>query len=289
MKLRREMRLGLSALVVLQILLSMLAISLLTRMGPAVERILRENVYSVEAVEDMASILATHRGGAVPPAFDAALTRARENVTEAEEEPLLSALEQDAAPAFEGNPQARERVISALRELGNINRESMYRADEDAQELGLAGAWAAATLGAISLALGVVIFRRLRSRLEIPLTEIHRTVQAVRRGNGQARCARLEGPTELEQVGEDLNWLLDRRPARDVESNKATERDVILRRALLRLASQQGHRLMIVDDDDGLVLGSTEDYEAWKQDEGTWTQERLEGTSVRVMATDAKD
>ena len=78
MRLHREASIGIGAILALQILLSMLGIALLTRMGPAVEQILKENVFSGEAVEDMlAAVATTPAGEEVPPHFVAALERAR--------------------------------------------------------------------------------------------------------------------------------------------------------------------------------------------------------------------
>jgi len=283
MKLRREIRLGLSALVVLQILLSMLAISLLTRMGPAIERILEENVYSVEAVEEMVSVLAVTDATEPTPDFVAARARARDNVTELEEEPLIDVLETEAKPAFAGDGEAKARLVVALRQLGDVNRQSMRIADTRAQELGQAGAWAAALLGAMSLALGILVYRRLRQRLEVPLAEIHRTIRAVRRGNGQARCGQLEGPTELGQVREDLNWLLDRRPVGESEVHRAADRDVVLRRALTALAQAHDQRVLLLDEDGHLVFGDLTDYEAHREDPEGWTAQALDGTNTRML------
>ena len=67
MKLRREARIGIGAIMVLQFALSMMTIALLSRMGPAIERILQENVRTEEAVEQMLAELShAHTARAVP-------------------------------------------------------------------------------------------------------------------------------------------------------------------------------------------------------------------------------
>ena len=86
MQLRREASVGIVAILVLQVLLALLAITLLTRMGPAIGWILQENVYSAEAVEAMLAELAAGQDEA---AFDEGLAHAQANVTEAEEPAVL--------------------------------------------------------------------------------------------------------------------------------------------------------------------------------------------------------
>ena len=211
MKLRREAALGFAALLVVQVSSSGLAIALLARMGPAVGQILQENVYSIEAVEDMLTELAIHaeRTDTITETFVNALERARSNVTEDAEVPLLEQIEADKDEAFGDDPEARGRVVASLRELGRVNRASMQRADARARSLSLAGAWAASMLAGLAFALGIVAYRRLRLRLELPIVALRDTLRRVRAGSWQARCPPVDAPREVEQIARDINWVLD--------------------------------------------------------------------------------
>ncbi len=287
MDVRRETRLGLSVLLVVEILLCMLSISLLTRMGPAIERILEENVYSVEAVEEMISIMALADGedGEVPEAFEAAHGRIRDNVTEAAEKPLVEQIDQDTVAAFAGDAAARARVVASLRELGDVNRLSMRVADDRAQRLGQTGAWAAVLLGASSLAVGILVYRRLRLRLELPLEDIRRTLRAVRNGNRHARCGSVDGPAELEQIAEDIDWMLDHsrgvgRPERGQAS--AASRDAALRRALDWMGRRHGDTVLLLDANAKLVFGDLEDFQDHEEHAEAWQREALAGTSLTL-------
>lgn len=247
MKLRREASLGLGALLGLQLALAGFAVALLTRMSPAIEHILEENVYSGEAVEQMLAELTLHADTPVEARerFDEALARARSNVTEDAEPALLDSIEAGADAAFAGDIAVRRQVADTLRHLAEVNRESMIRADERAQRLGRAGAWAAAILGASSLALGIVVYRRMRARLEVPIEAVRRCLHAARGGNWQARCVASDGPLEVRQIADDVNWLLDELRQRAHADTEATE--PVARAALLAMLERCPGPAAVVD------------------------------------------
>ena len=53
MRIHQEASLGIGSILALQVVLSALAIALLTRMGPVIEHVLAENVFSSQAVQEM--------------------------------------------------------------------------------------------------------------------------------------------------------------------------------------------------------------------------------------------
>lgn len=300
MKLRREASLGIGAILTLQILLSMLAIALLTRMGPAIERILEENVYSGEAVEEMMALLATQpEPGPVPEGFDDALRRAQDNVTEEPERPLLATIERESPAAFAGDGSARRDTVRALRQLGQVNRDSMSRADAQAKRMGQAGAWAAALLGALALALGIIVYRRLRLRLELPIEELRRTTQRVRAGNLQARCPAGVGPHEVKQIASDLNWMLDRwlHEGRDDTPAGDEEREAEVRRVLAWLLDRQPTPAAILNGDGrkiaanqaAMTLDVGPSFSPDGSPEGVpaWTTETIPGTALQLATLSA--
>lgn len=253
MRLRKEASLGISTMLTLQILLSILAITLLERMGPAIEKIIQENVYSAEAVEVMLAQLALGGGNEQPVTEDfvKALERAKANVTEEAEGPLLSDIEAYHREAFVGNEDAREIVINALRELGKVNRDSMILADEQAKRLSQTGAWGAALLGAVALFLAIVVYRQLRLRLEVPIEHLHRTTERIRAGNLQARCAINTGPVEVQRIGTDINWLLDRIALADetLADERDHDRELEIRKTLGWLLDRHQHAALIIDEE----------------------------------------
>lgn len=292
MRLRREASLGIGVLLVLQILIAMLAIALLTRQGPAIEQILQENVYSGEAVEEMLALLAESPPGPVPAGFEEALRRARDNVTEDSERPLLVTIEGQRRAAFLGEPQARRDTIAALRQLGLVNRTSMDRADVKAKRLGQAGAWAAAMLGALALGLGFLVYRRLRLRLELPIEELRRTAHRVRMGNTQARCPTGAGPDEVKQIAQDLNWILDEwlyhgHPEASIHDER---REAEIRRLLVWALDREPTPLVVVDADGHRVAtnqaGMQLELPAPEASSEGWTWQQIPHTSLRLARLD---
>jgi hypothetical protein len=214
-----EARLGIRLLLALQLLTSLAAVLLLARMTPAVGRILRENVFSTEAVESML-------GGLVQgddTKLRLGLERARGNITEPAETEILDTIDRLTPAARTGDPGARAGIVQALHSLGDVNRRSMDRADQAATRLGRAGAWAVAMLGFVGFLGSLAVTRRLEQQLLEPLRELDHAVRSVREGDRFRRVgAAGEEPWPLV---ENINWLLaqrsTRRPERDAEAHRA--------------------------------------------------------------------
>ncbi|MGD8317267.1 MAG: hypothetical protein PVH21_01275 [Myxococcales bacterium] len=219
MELRRELLLTIGALVSMNLLLAFGSIGLLVRMGPAIERILQENVYSIVAAEEMLAELA--ESGGAPLSADArarvkqSFDRAEKNVTEPSEQPVLDSVERSLENAMSGDPQARSQVVGDIRQIIRINREAMKSVDEDARRLGSAGAWAAVLVGFISFLLSLVVVVRLQNRFVRPLVDLYQVLESARQGDRLRRCRVVDAPREVIQVTQSVNKLLDERLQRD--------------------------------------------------------------------------
>jgi len=215
MDLRREFLTTIGALVGLNILLAFGMIGLFVRMGPAIERILEDNLESIVAAEEMLAVIAEADTGGVKSAererFETAWQRIRDNVTEPEEPAVLVAVERSVPGALDGDYAASVALVHDLRELISVNREAMRRADREAKRLGGAGAWAAVLVGFLSFALSLFIMSRLRRRLLTPLVDLHDVLEAAKTGDQFRRCRGSDAPAELRQVLEAVNHLLDER------------------------------------------------------------------------------
>lgn len=214
-ELRRDVLLPLVVLMAIVVLTSVGTVALLGRMAPAIERIIAENVYSLEAAEEMLAVVAS---GATDHSarqrFEAALLRAEGNVTEDRERQALGVLREQRAWFFAGDPAARSAVVEALRTLGQANRAAVIRGDEEAQRLGYASAWAAVFLGAISFAWGLLAIRRARRRLIDPLHEVAAVLENARTGDRYRRTRRIAAPAEIERIMSGVDDLLDARALR---------------------------------------------------------------------------
>jgi hypothetical protein len=215
MQTERDLYIGIGALVALFLLVAFGTVGLLMRMSPAIERILRENVASLEASEEMMAALAlagpAQAQAPIEARFRAALRRAKTNITEEQERPALARLEAAAPGALRGEPGDRAIAVEALVALHRVNAASMRRADERARQLGLGGAWAIVFLSCVALAASAAVLRRLRQRLVAPLQELSSTLDASSRGDRHRRCRPMSAaPIELARILTKVNGLLDR-------------------------------------------------------------------------------
>ncbi len=214
-ELRRDVLLPLIVLMAIVVLTSAGTVALLARTAPTIERIMSENVYSLEATEEMLAVIA--HGPATDGErlqFEAALKRAEGNITEDSERASLSEVRTQMNAALSGEIAARDDVIQSLRDVGNVNRGAVIRGDDEATRLGYASAWAAVFLGAISFAWGLAAVRRARARLINPLHEVAAVLEAARAGDRYRRCKRIPAPAELERIMAGVDDLLDARALR---------------------------------------------------------------------------
>ncbi|MCA9489490.1 MAG: hypothetical protein KC621_06190 [Myxococcales bacterium] len=227
MRLRVETVVGVGALLALQLTTSFAAIGLLARTSPAAEQILREDV-SLAAVEEMLGVLAIDGDAAM---FDGALQTARDEASSEEESQLARRIGVRAPAALEGDPAARIDVVALARELSASNRERMEELDRQARFLGRAGAWASMLLGAAGFLLSVVVYRRLRRRLEEPVLALDALLVAFRQGELRQRANVHEGPLETRRIAENVNFLLDRHEEdlrRPVPTEVRTDRALLI-------------------------------------------------------------
>ena len=212
MEVRRDVLLGVGALFALNLLIAFVSISLFNRMGPVIDRIQSENVYSVEAGQQMLAALARAEGplgaGEIQ-ALDAGLERARSNVTEEAEREPLDWLTRMRQVAITGSRQARTQTVDQIEMLTAINYRAMATADAEARRLGLAGAWFSVFVAGFALVLSVVAARRLDQRLVQPIRELWSTLQALRAGDTHRRCSVAQAPVEFGRIFTQVNEILD--------------------------------------------------------------------------------
>lgn len=209
---KRELRFGIGLLLASQLVMALGAIGLLSRLVPAIDRILQENVTSIEAAERMLVFLALREEGEeLDRDFHEALERAKANVTEKAETPILERIELGAAELVAGDSLAYEPTVDALQELVAVNRDAMRETRDRASRLSEAGAWAAVLLAMLVFSAGVVIAIRVQRRIVEPLEEIFAVSRSLEAGDPFRRCQFRDAPGELRQLMVTLNELLDER------------------------------------------------------------------------------
>lgn len=249
MDLRRDMLLPVVVLLVLVVLVGFGAVTLLARMAPAIERIITENVDSLEAAEELLALFA---GRGDPRGetgrFEAALARLTANITESEEAVQIELVRQQGPAGLKGDATARQAAVAALRRLAEINREAILRTDRQAKRLGYAGAWAAVLLTTVAFAWGLVALRRMGRRLVDPLTELATVVRAAADKDAHRRCRPMAAAPELQLLMAGVDELLDDR-ARARRARPATPADPAVRAIISDLLDDFEEPAIVVDDD----------------------------------------
>lgn len=249
----QELRLALGALLLLQLINTLGTLAVLGRMSPMIERILGENVSSLEATEEMlVQLTATSTGGFVRERFEEALESAKANVTMNEERPLLELIElmlEDAVARPHG--ESRARTVAAITDLAALNRQAMSEANLQAKQLAASGAWASVLLGVISFLLSAVFVRRLTREIASPLTQLRSVIDAAVRGDTYRRF-RGEGSGEVLEIGRGLNRLLDGR-LEPIKRRSLAEFD---RAVVLRLLDSAGRAAVVIDHQGTVLIAS---------------------------------
>lgn len=224
MQLRQQFRLSLAIVVGFQLITAFGMIGLLSRMTPAISEILDENAYSIEAAQQMLLVLSERPleqdAAALQQEFEAALERAKNNITEPGEPEALARLESFHAAAIAGDSAALRETVEGIRQLVQINRDAMLRADHEARRLGTAGAWAAVLLAIAALAATVVVGRRLAGSILNPLAELYEVSESARLGDKFRRCRTSAARAEMRRLLESVNHLLDERMAQNLAAGE---------------------------------------------------------------------
>ncbi|WP_321283821.1 hypothetical protein [uncultured Vibrio sp.] len=214
MRLAHAVRVGSWVLVGLNLLMAVGAIAVFSRMAPAIEVILDRNERTLQACENMLSILAlVDNGSRFSPheerAFRKAFIRAKDNVTEEQEPLALEQIENNLQQLFAGDRLTRRRSVEAILSLGQINRHAMIVADQHAQHLGRNGAWGVAFMAISAFFAGVLFIRGLTKRVVTPLEEIHTVMNAHRNGDTMRRCTGVDLAQDVSLVFTGINEMLD--------------------------------------------------------------------------------
>ena len=291
MEFRRDMLLGVGALLSLLMLVCFGAIGLFARMSPAIEQIIQENDASLEAGEEMLRVVAVaqDRPGdtQLRERFGAALERVRQNVTENDEESEIAILGEEGQRAIEGDVVARVKTIAALERLAVINRSAIHRADAEVRRLGWAGAWSVAFLGLVGFIAGLIVLRRVDSRILQPLTTVHATLAAVKQGDSHRRVHVPAVSSDVMFIMHAVNDLLDQAAiAANAPSQIKPPTDTAdLRAVLLHLIDDRAEPCAIVRPDGAIEAADRDVLELLQGTAGAELAAALrEGASGNIVA-----
>jgi hypothetical protein len=284
MNLRREVIAAFAALIVILLLTSLGAVGLFARMSPAIEKIIQENGYSLEACERMLAVLAEASASSDPvpedlrtrsARFDAALAAARNNVTEPEETPLIELIESAAPRALSGDAAALSTTVEAVRSLADINRNAMKRVDREARRLGTAGAWSAVFLGLLGFAIALYVVERLLQKIVKPLAELQSVLASAMSGDRTRRCTPGTAAPDIEFVKSSFNTLLDQGVRSDAPAGREILHCRAARTVLVHLLDQIEEARAVVDTSGTVIAANGPAVALLRGSTGERVKERL--------------
>jgi hypothetical protein len=222
---KRELQLGIGVLTLTMVLLAFGSIGLLSRMAPAIDQILKENMYSIQAAEDMMVAVALSVGDAaadreIEGRFFGALERARSNVTLIEEPAVLDEIEEGYRRLLADPSASRQPILRALEELVAMNRQAMQETRDRASRLSEAGAWSMVLMAIFGFTAAVIVVIRTRRNVVEPLSEIQSVLTAHDEGDVFRRCQFKDASSEVRELMVTVNDLLDRVLAHRPEPTK---------------------------------------------------------------------
>ena len=265
MRIRQEVRFVVFGLLGFQLVASGGAVLLLGRMGPAIDEILTQNDQSVQAIEQMTLQLAITTAGVGDrrDRFEAALARAKEELTASSELPLLTELERLIPSAITESPDpvAVGRAVELLRDLSENQRAEMSRLSQRALRLGNAGAWAEVLLGLSAFLLAIILARRINRSIVAPLAELLDAVRDHSAGDRYRRC-RTSGSSEITEIADAFNDLLDRVSPLRREEIRASRDRALLNHVLDRFE----HALLAVNAHGEVVAANRAGFDRLDQD-----------------------
>ncbi|MCA9528891.1 MAG: hypothetical protein KC543_02000 [Myxococcales bacterium] len=277
MESKRDLTLGLGALIAILLVIAFGATGLFIRMAPAIHRIVEKNDSALAATEKMLVMLASQRepaGGdrttqAVAERdrrFVAMLDEARAGLEGPAVDAAAQQVREHAAGAFAGDAEARVAVVGGLETLASASRDAMRESDRRAGRLGAAGAWAGALLGFAGFVVGLLVFGRIRKRLLEPLDELHRVVLAAAKGDSRVRCRTSEASKGFALVMRSLNEVLDHAAAPSGTDDAVTQGS--LRYLVRELIDQRPEPVVVVDDRGGIEAANREALELLRTERG---------------------
>lgn len=211
MKLAQSVKFGAWFLIAINLIMAFGSIWIFMRMAPAIEVIIAQNEVSLEACENMLTSLLRSNiaGDGSREEFRLALAKAKNNITEAEEPAAIERIVANYEAAFQGDGASLASTVSAINDLGAINREAMRRADARARQLGYAGAWGVVFMSTGAFLVGMIFLRSLSRNLLEPLQEIDTVIGEFRRGESMRRCTMKNPPGAIREIFRNINELLD--------------------------------------------------------------------------------
>jgi len=192
--------------ILLNLIVGIGAISLVERLVPAIDEILRENSATVAAAATMHEALILSQ----EEKFEKAVTFALGNVTIDSEQPVLKEIVALGKEYWSGDLEKRSLLSEKITELSAINLKTMSEKENKARLLGLSGAWALGFLVVLAIVLQLILRSRIIDAQIEPISDLLSVLRDYSEGNSLRRFRNSSAGNEIQKGGQMLNDILDR-------------------------------------------------------------------------------
>ena len=193
-------------LLVFATLMAIAGIRAIYRLVPEIDRINKSNTQSLYLIDNM--LLAEVNSDI--KAFEENLNKEKENITENNESEKILQIDMVYKQAFDGDIQAKRKLISALADLAEINRLAMIDYAQNAKKLSIVGTWVIVFMIIIVWSIGLIILGSLKKTIIQPLKELEDVLNKVQKGNKFRRCPTIAPTADFQKIYDGVNELLDK-------------------------------------------------------------------------------
>lgn len=206
-----------STVIILNIVIVISAIFLVERIVPAIDEILQENAYTVSAAISMlnaiSSVQASTSADEQQLMFWNAFEKAKANITLSDEKPVISEIQVKAKEFWQTptNDVTKTDLSMLISKLAELNLQAMEKKDQQAQFLGLTGAWALGFLLIISVGIQLLLRMKILDSLIDPIERLYLVLDDFSSGKKMRRfTVQNTMVVDIKKIGTLVNKLLDR-------------------------------------------------------------------------------
>ncbi len=216
-----------ATVIILNILIGLSAIFLVERIIPAINQILDDNAYSVNAVVEMMDTLSVSTEvNDNEEIFWNSFDNAKGNITIQNEGVLISEIRIAAKVYWKDPTQSKDKLVGYLTKLAQMNLKDMKQKKNKAERLGVTGSWALGFLILISLSIQLIFRSKFFGGLIVPLEQIFAVLKDYNEGNSLRRF--VEQRTylnDIRKIGIIINTILDQKLLNQNDKKKVSEKN----------------------------------------------------------------
>lgn len=204
------------AVISLSVVIGLSAMFLVERIVPAIDKIVKENAFSIDAAINMLDAISANdhlnHSQNLESKFWTSFQAANKNTSIAEEQKILAEIKDLGVLYWAGNSNEleREQLSTYITSLAKLKLQDMQVKDDEAQFMGLAGAWAIGILLLLSISIQLYFRHKTIATIIHPVEDLLRAMESFACGNRQRRfLVNPDAVKDLRKLGQLTNDFLD--------------------------------------------------------------------------------